>query len=195
VSTVTALRPRPRDRVAIELDGAPWRVLPAEAVVRAGLSVGRAVDRATARSLRRELRRVEALDAATRALRARDYSARALESRLSRASISPTDRREALGVLNRAGVLDDERFARGRADALASRGYGDAAITADLERQGVADALAAAALAALEPESVRAAAIVAKRGPGAKTARYLAAKGFDEEALETALGVDFAPDP
>ena len=29
----------------------------------------------------------------------------------------------------------------------------------------------------------------------AGTARYLAARGFGEEALEAALGKDFAPDP
>jgi hypothetical protein len=31
--------------VAVELDGRPWRVLPADAVVRAGLAVGRRLDR------------------------------------------------------------------------------------------------------------------------------------------------------
>ena len=55
---ITALRERPRDRVEIDLDGASWRLVPADAVVRAGLSVGRALDRETARALGRELRRV-----------------------------------------------------------------------------------------------------------------------------------------
>ena len=58
---VTALRERPRDRVEVELDGAPWRVVPAEAVVRAGLAPGRPLDRASARALGRELRRLQAL--------------------------------------------------------------------------------------------------------------------------------------
>ncbi len=46
---VTALHERPRGRVEIELDGASWRLVPAAAVVRTGLIVGRALDRETAR--------------------------------------------------------------------------------------------------------------------------------------------------
>jgi hypothetical protein len=42
------------------------------------------------------------------------------------------------------------------------------------------------AIDALEPESERAARIVARRGPSPKTARYLAAKGFPDE-LTSAL--------
>ena len=79
---VTALRERPRGRVEIELDGAPWRLVPTDAVVRSGLFVGRALDRETARSLGRELRRAEALTRALRALTARDRSRRALDERL-----------------------------------------------------------------------------------------------------------------
>ena len=40
MAIVSALRAEPRGRVAVELDGASWRVLPAEAVIRAGLAVG-----------------------------------------------------------------------------------------------------------------------------------------------------------
>ena len=39
---VTALRARGRGRVAVELDGAPWRTVPLEAVYAAGLAVGEA---------------------------------------------------------------------------------------------------------------------------------------------------------
>ena len=53
MAVVTALRERPRGRVDVELDGAPWRTLPADAVVRSGLLVGRALDRPTARTLAR----------------------------------------------------------------------------------------------------------------------------------------------
>ena len=37
--TVTALRDDRRGRVAVELDGAPWRVLPLDVVARAGIAV------------------------------------------------------------------------------------------------------------------------------------------------------------
>ena len=77
--------------------------------------------------------------------------------------------------------------------SYASRGSGDLLIGDDLERQGVPSALARAAIAALEPEADRVAAIVEMRGTSPKTARYLASRGFSEAALET-LVADLAAD-
>ena len=193
--TVTALRDDRRGRVAVELDGAPWRSIPVDVVARAGLAEGRALDRADLRLLRRELRRAESLAIATRALRARDMSERRLSERLEQAAVAPAVVEESIGVLARAGLVDDARFAHNRAESLAGRGYGDEAIRDDLGRQGVSAELAEDALERLEPERERARRIVARRGPGAKTARYLASKGFGEGALEAALGVGFANDP
>jgi SOS response regulatory protein OraA/RecX len=195
MATVTALRAVSRGRVAVELDGAPWRTLPVEPVVRAGLTVGRELDRSAARALRRELRRAEALIVATRSLRTRDLSARRLAERLERAEVAPAARREIVSTLTRAGLVDDARFASARAAALAGRGYGDTAILADLEAQGVAADVRALALGELEPEVDRARATVRRRGPGARTARFLAARGFSRESLEAALGADFATGP
>jgi hypothetical protein len=45
-----------------------------------------------------------------------------------------------------------------------------------------------AALAGLEPEAARAERIVASRGRSPATARFLARKGFGEEAVESAAG-------
>ena len=193
--TITALRERRRGRIAVELDGAPWRELPVGAVVRAGLAQGRALDRPALRLLRRELRREEALAVATTALRARDLSERRLAERLAQAAVSPAAAAESLAVLSGAGIVDDGRFAENRAVGLAERGYGDAAVRHDLERQGLPAEIVEAALLGLEAEAVRAQRIVEVRGPGARTARYLASKGFGEEALETAVGADFANDP
>ena len=61
MAVITALRERPRGQVEVDLVGRSWRLVPADAVVRTGLVVGRALDRETARALRRELRRSEAL--------------------------------------------------------------------------------------------------------------------------------------
>ena len=193
--TITALRERRRGRIAVELDGAPWRELPVGAVVRAGLAQGRALDRPALRLLRRELRREEALAVATTALCARDLSERRLAERLAQAAVPPAAAAESLAVLSGAGIGDDGRFAENRAVGLAERGYGDAAIRHDLERQGLPAEIVEAALLVLEAEAVRAQRIVEVRGPGARTARYLASKGFGEEALETAGGADFANDP
>jgi SOS response regulatory protein OraA/RecX len=189
VPTVTRLEPR-GGRVAVELDGTPWRVLPADVVVRAGLVSGRALDRPALREVRRELRRAEALGVAVRALRTRDLSRAAVAARLERAAVPRETAATSLATLERAGVIDDGRVARSRALALAARGYGDAAIRHRLEQEGLA-AQAADALAELEPEATRAEAIVARRGRGARTARYLAGRGFAEEALEAALGASF----
>jgi SOS response regulatory protein OraA/RecX len=181
--TVTALRERPRGRVEVELDGAPWRVLPADAVVRAGLAAGRPLDRERARALARELRRAGALARATRALSARARTRRALEERLERAGVTATTRDDALGTLERAGLVDDRRVAHDRAEALAARGYGDAAIRADLEREGVPSEPAAEAVAALRPERERARALAGTGPPDARALRRLAARGFDPDTV------------
>ena len=195
MTTVTRLREDGRGRVAVELDGAPWRTVPVDVVVRSGLAEGRALDRPALRLLRRELRRAEALAVAGRALRRRDLSERGIAERLARASVAPTAAEESLAVLSRAGLVDDARFAQTRAGNLAERGYGDAAIRHDLGRQGVTPEVIEAALESLEPEAERARRHVERRGRGPSTARYLASKGFGEEALEAAVGADFAPDP
>lgn len=191
---VTALRAAPRDRVAIELDGSPWRTVPAAVAVGAGLAVGRELDRPAARELRRLLRHAEALDVAARALRYRDLSTVAVQQRLERAGVPSTVRDETLNVLDRAGVVDDGRFATTRAQGLADRGYGDEAIRHDLDRQGVAPELVASALTALPTEIERARDIVDRRGPGPRTARYLASKGFGEDAVEVAVDMSVADD-
>jgi SOS response regulatory protein OraA/RecX len=191
VPIVTALRQDRRGRVAVELDGSPWRLLPSDVVVRAGLATGLSLDRPALRLLRRELRRAEALGVATSALRHRDLSVRGLVDRLDRAGVSPAVQAESLAILGRAGLVDDSRFCRNRAAALAERGFGDDGIRHDLTSRGVAVELVEAALGELEPESERARRIVERRGSGPRTARYLAGKGFGEDAVETA----FANDP
>ena len=181
---VTALRaPRP-GRVAVELDGALWRTLPLEVVVRAGLRVDDELDRPGLRLLRRELRRHETLAAAGRALRNRDHSAGELDRKLEQRGASSAERLGALETLERAGLVDDERFATRRAQALAERGWGDEAIRVDLEGREVATELVEQALSTLEPEAKRAVALAERRGGGLRAARWLAARGFGSDALE-----------
>jgi len=183
-TTVTGLRERKRGRVAVELDGRPWRVLPTDAVVRAGLGVGRPLDRQTARELARELRRARALRQATRLLAASGTSRGDLEQRLSRARHSDAAREEAMGALERAGVLDDARLAETRAEQLARRGYGDAAIRSDLRRRLLPAEKAAAAVAALEPELDRIRVLVEGQTVTPALLRRLASRGFSRDTLE-----------
>ena len=181
---VTGLRERKRNRVAVELDGRPWRVLPTDAVVRAGLAVGRPLDRPTARELAREMRRARALGAATRSLATSDRSRRELEQRLARAGHSGAAREEALASLDRAGLVDDARLAESRAELLARRGYGDAAIRADLRRRLVAPEAAAGAVDALEPEPERLRRLLEAQGVTPALLRRLAGRGFSRDALD-----------
>ena len=190
---VTALRARGPGRVAVELDHRPWRVVPLEAVVVAGLSVGSDLDRITARALGRELRRLKARDAALRALRTRDHTAASLERRLEKRGTSPALRRETVAAVERAGLLDDERFAVGRAAVLAGRGAGDLLIADDLERQGVPPDAAQRTIDGLEAEAERADRLVAARGRSVRTLRFLGSKGFSEETMAS-LVADLVPD-
>jgi regulatory protein len=194
VRVVTRLREDGRGRVAVELAGAPWRTLPVEVVARSGLAEGRSLDRPALRSVARELRRAEALGLATRALRTRDLSRQELRARLEHKGVPGQAAEESIGVLTGAGLVDDARLASNRAAVMAERGYGDAAIRHDLERRGLPADIAEEALRALEPEEDRARRIVAERGAGARTARYLAARGFDAEAFEQAAEPDFGHD-
>jgi SOS response regulatory protein OraA/RecX len=185
---VTALRARRGGRVLVQLDGADWRVLPADVVVRARLTPGTELDRPRLREVARERRRTEALAAAGRALRVRDLPVRALDQRLERRGITAAGRAEALSALEGAGLVDDGKFARNRALALAGRCLGDEAIRFDLGKHRLAPDLIEEALARLEPEAERAARIVGSRGRSPATARFLARKGFGEEVVESAAG-------
>ena len=191
---VTALRPVRPGRVLVELDGRDWRVVPAEAVARAGLREGLELDRPSLRALRRELERARALEAAGRALRARELSRRELEERLERGRIAPAAQAEAIDVLERLGLLDEGRFADDRARALAERGLGDAAIRSELERQGIEAEPAEQALAALEPEAERARRLAVSLGGGVRSVRALRRKGFGEDAIEAAVPSAVAED-
>ena len=126
----------------------------------------------------------DAVEQALRALRYRDRSVAELDARLERRGVAEAERERALETLERVGYVDDDRFARTRAEQLAARGSGDALIRHDLEARGLAAEHVEAALAALEPERDRAAEIAARRGRSLKTARYLASRGFDPDALE-----------
>jgi SOS response regulatory protein OraA/RecX len=188
---VTGLRERKRGRIAVELDGRAWRVLPIDAVVRAGLVSGRPLDRFTARELAREVRRAKALTAATRSLATSDRSRRALERRLAQAGHSAAAREDAIASLARTGALDDARLAESRAGLLARRGYGDAAIRADLRRRQIEAETAASAVAALEPEPERLRRLLENERLTPALLRRLAGRGFSRDSLD-AVASSFA---
>ena len=130
---------------------------------------------------------------AARALSRRDLSECELSERLERARVPPAARAETVERLAHAGAVDDERFARGRAELLAERDAGDLLIRHDLAGRGIAEELVDSSVAGLDPEPERAAKLVQARGTGLKTARYLMRKGFSEESIEMAVAEDAPP--
>ena len=126
----------------------------------------------------------DAIEQALRALRYRDQTTAELSARLAKRGVGAAEREQALETLERMGYVDDERFARTRAEQLAARGSGDALIRQDLEGRGVAAEQVEAAREALEPGRSLPFRLVKQRGRSIKTARYLASRGFGSDALE-----------
>jgi SOS response regulatory protein OraA/RecX len=156
-------------------------------VVRCGLAAGLALERPLLRCLRRELRHAEALAIAGRTLRRRDLSTRRLAERLDAAGVPPAAERRAIEALADARILDDARFAAARAEALAERGWGDAAIVARLEAEGISEPAAREVLDVLPPEAVRAERLTSGLGR-AKAWALLSRRGFEEGTVEAVVG-------
>lgn len=133
------------------------------------------------------VRSESALDAAYRVLRHRERSTSEVRDRLAAAGYLDEERENAIETLVRTGLLDDARFAELRARSLAERGAGDGRIRHALESAGIPSEIADTALGTLEPEADRAQSIVIRRGPGAKTARFLHGKGFSHEVVAAAI--------
>jgi SOS response regulatory protein OraA/RecX len=180
--TLTALRRAAPGRVALEVDGRPWRTVPDSVVAGAGLAAGVELDRETLRSIRHELARARGFATAGRLLGRRDLSARRLAERVERTAGSAAG--EVVSSLAEVGVVDDARASAARASALAARGWGDAAIEARLEGEGFEASTVHTALGALPPEERRAAALVAREPDRLRAARLLARRGFDPELVE-----------
>lgn len=194
MASVTRLERSRPGFVRLELDGAAWRELPIDAVVRAGVAEGVDLSRERLRTLARERRRSAGRAVAVRALSYRDRSSAELEQRLDRARVPLAVRRDVVAGLAAAGYVDDERYARGRARALAARAGGNTLIRDDLLRRGLDPALVERIVGDLAPERERAERVIAARGSGPATARFLARKGFGEDAVEAAQEEGVAPD-
>ena len=120
----------------------------------------------------------EAVELALRALRHRERSSLQVEKHLEARGVDDDERVAAIDMLRRTGLVDDRRFAEARAVVLARKGAGDALIRHDLDAAGIDRDLVEAAVGDLEDEVTRARRVVARRGVGASTMRYLIGKGF-----------------
>jgi regulatory protein len=185
--TLTAVRRSRPGRVALEVDGQPWRVVPDEVAVRCGLRAGLELERPLLRELRRALRRAEALEAALKTVSRRDVSTRRLRERLDARGVASQEAAAAVDTLSSAGVVDDERLARSRACGLAARGWGDAAIATRLEQEGLPSEAVANAVAELPDERERAKGLTAGVPDHRAAWRLLGRRGFALETIEDVL--------
>ena len=129
----------------------------------------------------------DALECALRALRHRDRTELEIGEHLRERGFSDDERVHAIDTLRRTGLVDDGRFAQGRASSLVGRGAGNALIRAKLSEAGVAHELVDDTLEAVEPEVTRARRIVAGRGGSPKTARYLYGKGLSQDVISAVV--------
>jgi regulatory protein len=189
VPTLTGLRRSSPGHVALEVDGRPWRTVPDDVVVRCRLIAGTELERPLLRKLRRELRRAEAVAFAGRALSARDLSRTRLKDRLRARGFPPAVGEGAVAALAEVGLVDDRRLGLMRAEALAERGWGDAAIEVRLRREDVPEEVVREALASLPPERERAAALAASVNDRRAAWNLLSRRGFALETAEEVVGV------
>jgi SOS response regulatory protein OraA/RecX len=159
-----------------------------DVVVRAGLVAGMTLERPVLRRLRREIQRANALSVAGRALARRDLSKRRLAGRLEQAGIGPETTRATIQTLDEAGLVEDARVASARAARLSERGWGDAAILARLEGEGIDAELASETVRALPPERARARTLAESHGDLRRIAQILTRRGFSPETLEDIAG-------
>jgi SOS response regulatory protein OraA/RecX len=101
--------------------------------------------------------------------------------------VGEAGRRDVLETLARTALVDDRRYAEARARGLAERGAGNERIRHELAFAGVDREVAEEAIGELPSEAERAVSIVERRGASPKTARYLAAKGFSEDAVRASV--------
>jgi SOS response regulatory protein OraA/RecX len=184
VPEITGLEELSASELLVELDGAPWRKVPLNAAARAGLSVGKRLEREDLRLLRHELRRAEALTKATRMLTRRPLPRALLEERLERKGVAPAALEEAVEALEQAQYVNDHSYALGRAESLAERGYGDAAVRDILEQEKIGSELIEEAIDSLDSELERAKTIARSIPDRKKLLGRLARRGFDTETLE-----------
>jgi regulatory protein len=136
----------------------------------------------------------DALTQATKLLAATDKTRAQLIAALSRRGYPAEEIDAALERAKALGYLDDARVAKRRAQENLRAGWAGEALLARLVGGGLDEALAASsakeAMAEVGWSALEAArALVAQRKlTGAKAARFLSARGFQEDVVERVIG-------
>lgn len=136
----------------------------------------------------------DAREIAFLALARRDLAESVLRARLRSAGIDHDVADETIVALRRAGLVNDARLCRARAEKLAGQGYGNRVIESRLDREGLQRSEITSALAELPPEEERvrevSREVEARRLPG-----LLFRRGFGEDAIDSALAhLDAVPE-
>ena len=185
---ITALKARRGGGVLVQIDGNDWRVLPADVVVRARLTPGTELDRPRLREVARERRRAEALAAAGEcSAPATCLRKPSMHDSSEGASRQPTGRGPSLRwrMPGSSTTRGSRAIARWRSPAGVSATLRSASTWNESVWRRSSWTTRSPAL---EPEADRARRIIASRGRSHATARFLARKGFGEDAVESAAG-------
>jgi regulatory protein len=130
-----------------------------------------------------------ALPYAVKLLAGRDKSEASLRAALDKKAYAAHDIDAAIARLKTLGYLNETRFAQTKTRALLLQGKTPADIRQRLERDGLTAQLIdsvvsqEAAAAGYDPLQAARALLAKKRVTGAKAARFLASRGFDEELI------------
>ena len=209
---ITRLRPDPRapDCLIVEVDGARFASVPADAVRDLGLKAGVTLEREQKERLS-FLADVEgAKRVALRLLATRPRSVQEVLRRLRHRGHNPSAAAEVVGRLESKGLLDDRAYAEHFARVRGERGHGRSRLLTDLLAKGVDRRLAERSIdQVLELEGgdqlAKARAVAEKRArqlgalPKAKLERrllaYLARRGFSGRDVRDMVGEVVAHTP
>jgi len=202
VDEVYAIETTPRSggaSVSLQLRSGQRYVLAATRLSELGLAGGDPVDGETVARLTDAALEWRSERRLLRLLAQRPRSRAELERRLAAWDLPERMAQGLLDRLMRAGLLDDDRMAREVSGSLRRRGHGSRRAADDLERLGVGEAAAAAAVRdhADDDGEIAAALLTERFGPQPydpptmrRAAGLLGRRGFDTETIAQLLGYD-----
>ena len=144
-SNITALIPCPdkKGRVDVYADGELLMTLSEDAVIEAGLRVGKTVDANSLLEIEKTVCLVKAKQKAYTYLAYGDLSEKRLLEKLMRAGFSEDIALECVSAMKAAGYVDDERYCAALANDLANRRlYGPRRVYSELLQKGVPEYIA-----------------------------------------------------
>lgn len=143
--------------------------------------------------------RPDALTQATRLLAATDKTRAQLLAALASRGYGEAEAKHAADRAQALGYLDDGRVAQRLAREALDDGWAGEALVARLAAKGLDDALVQAAVrAAIEasgwaPRDAAVRLLAARKLSGAKAARFLASRGFEEDVIARLVGLPGEP--